>query len=166
MSLGATGLSPSAPTDWIAIATASYRLLPHIQIIDDIPPQHATKFQQCFPPGVVDLVHDERTGEKTKVVIANPRLDTVSREVLRHDEFKDRVRLSRIRDHFICKRISSQSAAIRTDHPSGSTDSIESTGAYKPEELLPEAIKVMQDKISEVENCLKKAFPNHVPRSD
>jgi hypothetical protein len=45
-------------------------------------------------------------------------------------------------------------------------DSIESTGAYKPEELLPEAIKVMQDKINEVEACLKKAFPNHVPRSD
>ena len=45
-------------------------------------------------------------------------------------------------------------------------DSIESTGAYKPEELFPEAIKVMQDKISAVESCLKKAFPNHVPRSD
>ncbi|KAI5455008.1 DNA-directed RNA polymerase core subunit rpc40 [Naganishia albida] len=131
---------------WSPVATASYRLLPHIEIIDEIPPQLATKFQQCFPPGVVDLVYDERTGEKTKVVIANPRLDTVSREVLRHDEFKDRVRLSRIRDHFIY--------------------SIESTGAYKPEELLPEAIKVMQDKINEVENCLKKAFPNHVPRSD
>lgn len=99
----------SAPTDRIAVATASYRLLPHIEIIDDIPPQFATKFQQCFPPGVVDLVYDERTGEKTKAVIANPRLDTVSREVLRHDEFKDRVRLSRIRDHFICKSISSRS---------------------------------------------------------
>ncbi|GHJ88372.1 hypothetical protein NliqN6_4774 [Naganishia liquefaciens] len=131
---------------WSPVATASYRLLPHIEITDDIPPEHALKFQQCFPPGVVELEHDERTGENTRVVVANPRLDTVSREVLRHDEFKDKVRLSRIRDHFIY--------------------SIESTGAYKPEELFPEAIKVMQDKISAVESCLKKAFPNHVPRSD
>jgi DNA-directed RNA polymerase I and III subunit RPAC1 len=84
------------------IATASYRLLPHIEIIKEIPPHLATKFQQCFPPGVIDLEYDERTGEKTKVVVANARLDTVSREVLRHEEFQDSVRLSRIRDHFIC----------------------------------------------------------------
>ncbi len=37
------------------------------------------------------------------MVVAKPRLDTVSREVLRHEEFKDIVRLSRIRDHFICE---------------------------------------------------------------
>ena len=35
--------------------------------------------------------------------IANPRRDTVSREVLRHKEFQDIVQLSRVRDHFICK---------------------------------------------------------------
>ncbi|KAJ9124135.1 hypothetical protein QFC22_000931 [Naganishia vaughanmartiniae] len=130
---------------WSPVATASYRLLPHIEIIKDIPPHLATKFQQCFPPGVVHLEYDERTGENTKVVVANARLDTVSREVLRHEEFQDSVRLSRIRDHFIY--------------------SIESTGAYKPEELLPEAIKVMQTKISDVEESLKKAFPNHFPKN-
>lgn len=35
--------------------------------------------------------------------VVNPRLDTVSREVLRHKEFDNKVELTRIRDHFICK---------------------------------------------------------------
>ena len=39
--------------------------------------------------------------KRAKVV--NARKDTCSREVLRHEEFKDCVQLNRIRDHFICK---------------------------------------------------------------
>ena len=35
--------------------------------------------------------------------VANPRLDSCSREVFRHDDLKDCVRLSRVRDHFICE---------------------------------------------------------------
>jgi DNA-directed RNA polymerase I and III subunit RPAC1 len=77
--------------------------LPHIDILSPIPPEHAAKFQACFPPGVVDLEYDDETGEQTKVVVKNPRLDTVSREVLRYPEFRDRVKLGRVRDHFICK---------------------------------------------------------------
>lgn len=52
---------------------------------------------------MVDLEYDDETGEQTKVVVKNPRLDTVSREVLRYPEFRDRVKLGRVRDHFICK---------------------------------------------------------------
>ena len=87
----------------LSSATASYRLLPHIKLLEPIPAHLAKKFQQCFAPGVITLEYDESTGENTKVVVANPRLDTVSREVLRHPEFKDIVQLSRIRDHFICE---------------------------------------------------------------
>jgi len=35
--------------------------------------------------------------------VKNPRRDTVSREVLRHPEFEDLVKLGRIRDHFLCE---------------------------------------------------------------
>jgi DNA-directed RNA polymerase I and III subunit RPAC1 len=35
--------------------------------------------------------------------VANARLDTMSREVLRHPEFNDIVTLQRRRDHFICE---------------------------------------------------------------
>ena len=35
--------------------------------------------------------------------VAAARKDTCSREVLRHDTIKDCVKLTRVRDHFICK---------------------------------------------------------------
>jgi hypothetical protein len=44
-------------------------------------------------------------------------------------------------------------------------DSIESTGAYKPQELLPEAIKIMLDKLDSVEHCMRVKFPGLVPAS-
>ncbi len=40
-----------------------------------------------------------------RAVVRNPRRDTCSREVLRHDDLKDLVRLNRVRDHFICKLV-------------------------------------------------------------
>jgi len=55
---------------------------------------------KCFPEGVARLKVED-IGTKVAEVV-NPRLDTVSREVLRHDEFKDKVKLGRVRDHFIC----------------------------------------------------------------
>jgi len=81
-------------------ATASYRLLPTIDIISPIIGDDAEKFVNCFPRGVVEVKVRSDGGKYAQVV--NPRLDTVSREVLRHDEFKDKVKLGRVRDHFIC----------------------------------------------------------------
>ncbi len=40
-----------------------------------------------------------------EAVVKNPRKDTVSREVLRYPELADKVRLSRVRNHFICKLV-------------------------------------------------------------
>jgi hypothetical protein len=59
-------------------------------------------------------------------------------------------------------------AGITEQHPADSwhvpiADTIQSTGAYKPEELLPEAIGVMQNKISSVEACLRALYPSHAP---
>lgn len=83
------------------VATASYRLLPSIKIKQPITGDDAEKFVQCFPEGVAE-VQTDRKGNK-KAVVVNTRKDTVSREVLRHQEFKGKVELGRIRDHFICK---------------------------------------------------------------
>lgn len=85
---------------WSPVATASYRLLPEITILQPITGDAAERFQKCFAPGVIDVV--EENGVKVAKVV-NPRKDTVSREVLRHKEFQDKVRLTRVRDHFICK---------------------------------------------------------------
>lgn len=83
------------------VATASYRLLPHIILRGPIPREYQQKFKECFPPGVVEIEKDE--SGKPQCVVKNPRKDTVSREVLRHPEFQDLVELARIRDHFICE---------------------------------------------------------------
>ncbi|KAL0953641.1 hypothetical protein HGRIS_004845 [Hohenbuehelia grisea] len=111
------------------VATASYRLLPHIILNPEkpIPPHLAEKFQKCFSPGVI------RVDPVTKAVSIDPvgvRNDSVSREVLRHPEFEGRVELKRIRDFFLFN--------------------IESEGPYAPEQLLPEAIKVMREKLDTI----------------
>lgn len=82
------------------VATASYRLLPLIKIKEPILGEDARFFQKCFPVGVIGLEKDE-AGED-KAVVKDARRDTVSREVLRHDRFKGKVELGRVRDHFIC----------------------------------------------------------------
>src|SRR5947199_8461753 len=84
------------------VAKASYRLLPTIKIKEQILGAKAEKFERCFPKGVIKLETDRESGLK-KAVVAETRKDTVSREVLRHDEFKNIVELGRVRDHFICK---------------------------------------------------------------
>ena len=83
------------------LATASYRLLPHIIIHEPIPPHLIPKFKSCFAPGVIESRRNPATGSE-EVIVANPRKDTMSREVLRHEEFQDIVQLTRIRDFFLC----------------------------------------------------------------
>jgi len=106
------------------VATASYRLLPEIILKKDFYDELAVKLQKCFSPGVIKL---ERTPEgRKKARVANARIDTCSREVLRHDDLKDFVSLNRVRDHFIF--------------------SVESTGALTPDILVSEALKVLMGK--------------------
>ncbi|KAI9024002.1 DNA-directed RNA polymerase [Hyaloraphidium curvatum] len=114
------------------VATASYRLLPEITILEPITGDDAENFVGCFPPGVAEVfVNDD--GEK-EARIVNPRKDTVSREVLRHPEFADKVRLGRVRDHFIF--------------------SVESTGILPPDELFREAVKILKLKCQNVKKEL------------
>ena len=117
------------------VATASYRLLPHIEITKPILGAEARKFQRCFPRGVIDLKVDQETGEKMAVV-ADPMKDTVSRECLRHDEFKDKVKLGRIRDHFIF--------------------SVESTGQFESDELFLDSVRLLKAKAERFERHLNE----------
>lgn len=41
--------------------------------------------------------------------MVNSRLDTCSREVLRHDDLKSLVKLGRVRDHFLCMYLKHES---------------------------------------------------------
>lgn len=105
------------------VATASYRLLPEITLLRPIEGELAERLQRCFSPGVIAV--DNVNGKKVARV-ENVRLDTGSREIFRHDDLKDLVKMGRVRDHFIF--------------------SIESTGILAPDALLQEAIKVLMGK--------------------
>ncbi|KAK9454888.1 DNA-directed RNA polymerase [Dipodascopsis uninucleata] len=103
------------------VATASYRLLPTIDIIGPaITGDLALKFRDCFPKGVVDI------NENGEAYVKDARKDTVSREVLRHPEFEGRVKLGRRRDHFIF--------------------SVESTGAMTPDVIFIKSIQILKKK--------------------
>uniref|UniRef100_A0A2K5KD05 DNA-directed RNA polymerases I and III subunit RPAC1 n=1 Tax=Colobus angolensis palliatus TaxID=336983 RepID=A0A2K5KD05_COLAP len=98
-----------------------------------------------FPEGTIRPVHDDiliaqlRPGQEIDLLmhcvkgigkkvarVANPRLDTFSREIFRHEKLKKVVRLARVRDHYIF--------------------AVESTGVLPPDVLVSEAIKVLMGK--------------------
>lgn len=118
------------------VATATYRLLPDIRILQPIIGDDAKKFAKCFPRGVIGLEpitaqeaskkgsgYEGHEGE-VKAVVVDPFKDTVSRECLRHDEFKDKVKLGRFRDHFIFN--------------------VESSGQFDSDVLFLESVKVLK----------------------
>lgn len=120
------------------VATATYRLLPLIQITKPILGADAIKFQTCFSNGVIDLErvtasdvasgnpdYAGREGDE-KAVVKNAFNDTVSRECLRHDEFKGKVKLGRQQAHFIF--------------------SVESTGQYPSDFLFLDSVRVLKQK--------------------
>jgi DNA-directed RNA polymerase I and III subunit RPAC1 len=130
------------------VATASYRLLPTITILKPILGKDAQKFKECFPEGVIELepVTKEEAAKKgsgyeghegkMKAVVKDPMRDTVSRECLRHEKFEGKVKLGRIRDHFIF--------------------SIESVGQWESDELFLESVSVLRLKCK----ALKKSLAN------
>lgn len=128
------------------VATASYRLLPTITILKPILGEDAEKFKNCFPEGVIgiDTVtkkearmagsgYEGHEGEK-KAVVLDTMKDTVSRECLRHEEFANKVKLGRIRDHFIFQ--------------------VESLGQWDSDELFLESIKVLKTKCENLKRSL------------
>ncbi|XP_007896445.1 DNA-directed RNA polymerases I and III subunit RPAC1 isoform X1 [Callorhinchus milii] len=105
------------------VATASYRLLPDITLLQPVVGDLAERLKSCFSPGVIEV--NDVNGRKEATVV-NSRLDTCSREIFRHDDLKTLVRLARVRDHYIF--------------------SVESTGILPPTVLVSEAIKVLMTK--------------------
>ncbi|XP_033000413.1 DNA-directed RNA polymerases I and III subunit RPAC1 isoform X1 [Lacerta agilis] len=114
------------------VATASYRLLPEITLLQPIEGEAAERLKNCFSAGVIEV--QEIKGQKVARV-ANARLDTFSREIFRHNDLKNLVRLARVRDHYIF--------------------SVESTGVLPPDVLMSEAIKVLIGKCQQFLEELK-----------
>ncbi|KCV70498.1 hypothetical protein H696_02839 [Fonticula alba] len=124
---------------WSPVSTAFYRIMPQIDILKPIPSELVDKFVDCFSPGVMTVSTDSKTGTKT-VSVANARNDSMSREVMRHPEFADSVRISRVRDHFIF--------------------SVESVGMLPSAVLVQESIKVLREKAMRVKLELNQLITN------
>ncbi|CAE6415580.1 unnamed protein product [Rhizoctonia solani] len=120
------------------VATASYRLMPHVLFRQPIPSELCDKFVSCFPAGVFAVEQDAK-GRK-KVVVKDMRKDTVSREVLRHKEFEGMVELTRIRDFFMFR--------------------IESSGSIPAPNLMPMAVNVMRQKIAKLKAAAENLYVN------
>jgi DNA-directed RNA polymerase I and III subunit RPAC1 len=130
------------------VATATYRLMPTIDILRPIVGADAKKFARCFPKTVIRLdkvtaedvaAHPEECAGKEgelKAVVNNPEADTVSRECLRHPEFADKVKLGRLRDHFIFR--------------------IESTGQWDSDELFLESVRLLKVKAARIKRGLEQ----------
>ncbi|CAH1760254.1 3957_t:CDS:10 [Entrophospora sp. SA101] len=121
---------------WSPVATATYRLMPEIIMKKEITGDLADKFAACFTKGVVKVenkIVEKKNVKYAKVV--NPRIDTVSREVLRHKEFEDIVQLTRIRDHFIF--------------------TVESTGILESEKIFTDALQILSSKCTRLLEALE-----------
>ncbi|KDO24786.1 hypothetical protein SPRG_09634 [Saprolegnia parasitica CBS 223.65] len=101
------------------VATASYRLLPDIQFPAPLKGADAKTLQKTCPMNVFDI-------EDSAAIVARPRDCTMCRECIRAPGWDAKVKLGRVSDHFIY--------------------SVETVGMLKPEELLPEALKVLMAK--------------------
>ena len=134
-------------TKFSPVATASYRLLPTIDIVQPILGPEARIFARCFPKGVIgfeEVTEEEAAQEgrgyeghagEQKAVVRNTFKDTVSRECLRHDEFAGKVKLGRVRDHFIFM--------------------VESTGQFQSDYLFLESVKILKDKCARLKRGLQ-----------
>lgn len=78
---------------WSPVSLCTYRLMPKIVIEKDFYGSDAEELQGCFSKGVISI-----TGGKAEV--SNPRLETMSREVFRHDKYKDFVKITREKGWF------------------------------------------------------------------
>ena len=116
------------------VATASYRLMPQITIVQPIYDSDAEELVHVYEPGVFDLVPIESgidpPNTKVKARVINPYACTMSRNYMRHPILEKSIRMTRLSDHFIF--------------------SIESVGAYRPGVLLAEAIRILQRKCHHV----------------
>ena len=117
------------------VATASYRLMPQIEIIKPIYDEVAEELVNWFEPGVFSLVPTtnstgDEAGHRVKAVVTNPYACTMSRNFMRHPQLKESIQMSRVPNHFIF--------------------TVESVGMMEPGVIVAEALKVLKEKCERV----------------
>ena len=107
------------------VSTASYRLMPHIELIQDVYDDLADELDMV-EPGVFNIVPCKENGHSRKAIVVNPYACTMSRNFMRNPKLKEAVKLTRVPNHFIF--------------------SVESIGMLPASTIVAEAIRVLKDK--------------------
>jgi DNA-directed RNA polymerase I and III subunit RPAC1 len=111
---------------WSPVATASYRLMPSIEVVKPIYDELAEELVNWMEPGVFKLEETDEAGHRVKAVVVNPYACTMSRNFMRNPVLKESIKMSRIPNHFIF--------------------SVESVGMMEPAIIVAEALKVLKNK--------------------
>ncbi len=132
------------------VATASYRLLPHVEILKPIYDELAEELVNWYEPGVFqcvptneedddsdDAVADGRKQHRVKAVVSNPYACTMSRNFMRNPVLKESIKMSRIPNHFIFN--------------------VESVGMMEPAIIVTEALKILKKKCERVSGLAEDA---------
>lgn len=117
------------------VATATYRLMPQIHILQPIYDEHADRLIM-YEPGVFKLeptTHIE--GHYQKAVLTNPYACTMSRNYMRDPFLKQALKINRLENHFIF--------------------SIESVGVLPASIILSESIKILKEKCANLSRLLE-----------
>lgn len=89
---------------WSPVCTTFYRLLPEVTIKQKILDESAEVLKKLCPMGVFDIEEIGSTG-KLRAIVANPRDCTTCRECIKRPEFKEKIELTKVKDHYECKDI-------------------------------------------------------------
>lgn len=125
------------------VATASYRLMPNIELLKPVYDDLAEELD-IYEPGVFRIVpctepNELAQGFKKKAVVDNPYACTMSRNFMRNEILKDSVQITRIPNHFIF--------------------SVESVGMIPAAVILAESLRVLKHKcqnlVRMVDECME-----------
>lgn len=124
------------------VATASYRLMPGVELKAPVTGADAEQLKSICPLNVFDIEEGKGAYKTKKAVVSRPRDCSVCRECIRLEGWVDRVRLTRVPDHFIFK--------------------VESVGMLSPREIVEEAIAVLKKKCTDFLEILDGADGDEV----
>ena len=120
------------------VATASYRLMPHLEILKPIYDDLAEELVHLLEPGVFTLEPTDAgdpAGTRVKAKLSNPYACTMSRNFMRNSELASSIKMTRIPNHVIF--------------------TVESVGMAPPAVLVAEALRALQGKGQRLESLLE-----------
>ena len=118
------------------VATACYRLYTEVELVEPVYDELAEELAHLYEPGVFELVPSKVPGKRVEAKVCNPYACTMSRNYMRNPILAKAVHMRRIPRHFIF--------------------SVESVGMTKPGVLVAEALRVLQQKCSNLIDLTKE----------